>query len=598
MSTAEGPRRTPPIRLFLLLGALFASFWLMGCGGGDNPRNAAPVEAAKVTAKANGEPLATADYKDKAEVKDKAMFKAVTTDTDKDKAAPNAVFADDGADAREVLHDVNALKGFDGRGQPAPLNENPRFFNPVGGEPPPPPADRPAPEKPPQVWHRDAARPTLARVYVGDGNSLELVSLHVTVTIEGPRARTVVDHVFRNPHDRQLGRHLRVSAADRRQPQLLRHVPGPDTRDAVPPRFARRGDALPLPADALARLQPDRLVKHVDTADWGRSRRAASSARTRPLETYEEIVRGRIDPALLEYAGGNTFRGRVFPIAAQGLQPRPPRLRGTAARRRRPDASTASRCPLQARRDAVHACKPTPRNAQRPGIPARRTPAKQEGGGRLHFHAYLEGRARPRARSSFACTPADPHVQAISGRQGDNGPRLPLCPPAAGPAPGRQGAAVRRPRRLPARHVAERAPRPLRRQHEAAAEDPGKRSGHQALQRADLQRRHRLGRAEGLAAQHRRRARAGARTGSTAWCWKGPPICRAALDKLVAPGFDVGAGHAARTCFLLSDGQITWGEPDVGRAGGSLRAALPVSRRASTATAPAWARRTSSCSTP
>src|SRR5262249_17506748 len=56
----------------------------------------------------------------------------------------------------------------------------------------------------PQVWHRDAKRPAFARVYVGDNNSLELVSLHVTVTVEGPRARTLVDHVFRNPHDRQL----------------------------------------------------------------------------------------------------------------------------------------------------------------------------------------------------------------------------------------------------------------------------------------------------------------------------------------------------------------------------------------------------------
>ena len=28
--------------------------------------------------------------------------------------------------------------------------------------------------------------------------------MRVTVTIEGPRARTVVDHVFRNPHDKQL----------------------------------------------------------------------------------------------------------------------------------------------------------------------------------------------------------------------------------------------------------------------------------------------------------------------------------------------------------------------------------------------------------
>ena len=70
----------------------------------------------------------------------------------------------------------------------------------------------------PQVWHRDRSRPTFARVYVGDGNSLELVSLHVSVTIEGPRR----SHRGRShlPQSAQppAGRHLRVSAAHRGQP--------------------------------------------------------------------------------------------------------------------------------------------------------------------------------------------------------------------------------------------------------------------------------------------------------------------------------------------------------------------------------------------
>src|SRR5262249_23529837 len=56
----------------------------------------------------------------------------------------------------------------------------------------------------PQVWKRDSKQPTFARVYLGDRNSLELVSLQVTVTLEGPRTRTVVDHIFHNPHDRRL----------------------------------------------------------------------------------------------------------------------------------------------------------------------------------------------------------------------------------------------------------------------------------------------------------------------------------------------------------------------------------------------------------
>ena len=172
------------------------------------------------------------------------------------------------------------------------------------------------PEKGPTVWHRDRQQPTMARVYVGDGNALELVSLNVTTTIEGPRARTVVDHIFRNPHARQLEGTFEYPLPTGASPSYFAMFLG-QTRETVPARFGRRDVALPA-ADALARLTPAQLVKHVDTADWGDLREARVVNNEKALETYEEVVRGRIDPALLEYAGGNTFRGRVFPIAPKG----------------------------------------------------------------------------------------------------------------------------------------------------------------------------------------------------------------------------------------------------------------------------------------
>ena len=58
-------------------------------------------------------------------------------------------------------------------------------------------------------WKRSKTRPSFARVYVGDGNSLELKRMRITVTIEGARARTVVDHVFANPHGKVIGQVLR-----------------------------------------------------------------------------------------------------------------------------------------------------------------------------------------------------------------------------------------------------------------------------------------------------------------------------------------------------------------------------------------------------
>src|SRR3954451_1950652 len=134
----------------------------------------------------------------------------------------------------------------------------------------------------------------MARVYVGDGNALELVSLTVTVTVEGPRARTVVDHVFRNPHDRQLEGTFEYPLPSGASPSYFAMFLG-QTRDTVPPRFARRGEQPPLPADALARLTPAQLVQQVSTADWGTLQQAHIVSKQRALETYEEIVRGQID---------------------------------------------------------------------------------------------------------------------------------------------------------------------------------------------------------------------------------------------------------------------------------------------------------------
>src|SRR5204863_9585258 len=125
-------------------------------------------------------------------------------------------------------------------------------------------------EKTPEVWRRDRRRPSFARVYVGDvggSKALELVSLHVTITVEGPRARTLVDHVFRNPHDRRLEGTFEYPLPTGASPSYFAMFLG-QTRDTVPPRFARRGRAPS--EEILARLEPQQLVRHVDSDDWGR----------------------------------------------------------------------------------------------------------------------------------------------------------------------------------------------------------------------------------------------------------------------------------------------------------------------------------------
>lgn len=101
----------------------------------------------------------------------------------------------------------------------------------------------------------------------------------VKVQIQDQVARTSVDQVFHN-HSRQIleGTYL-----------------------------------FPIPEGASV----SRFEMEVD----GKMQKAELLTAQEARRIYEEIVRRRIDPGLLEYAGQNLFRARVFPIPAQGDKP-------------------------------------------------------------------------------------------------------------------------------------------------------------------------------------------------------------------------------------------------------------------------------------
>jgi hypothetical protein len=285
--------------------------------------------------------------------------------------------------------------------------------------------------KAPLVWHRDRQRPTVARVYIGDGNSLELVSLHVNVTVEGPRARTVVDHIFRNPHDRRLEGTFEYPLPTGASASYFAMFPG-QTRDAVPPRFAAAregrqapgaesptGDDFKTGTSAARQADPAELVRMVSRDDWGAPQEARIVNKQRALETYEDIVRTQIDPGLLEYAGGNTFSGRVFPIAPKGYtrvifsyeELLPASGRGSHYRFPLPQQKIDDmRLTLSANESECQNAKFVPDDA-----------ATSAGAGQVRYVKAWKG-AGPRPDVLFSFMPPRAEIQTISGRQGESGP--------------------------------------------------------------------------------------------------------------------------------------------------------------------------------
>ena len=226
-------------------------------------------------------------------------------------------------------------------------------------------------------------------------------------------------------------RHLRVSAARRGQPQLLRHVPRPDPRRPCRRASSAAATAAALPEDALARLTPDRARQA--------GRAPPTGAR---LQEARIVAQGqgpgnlRGDRPRPHRSGAAGIRRRQhlqrpgLPHPAQGLQPRPHRLRGAAARQPASRCSTASRCPTancrscSSRLQRQHGANASNRAFQ----PKRRA----DGGRRRPADASARpGPTRaPAARCSSPCTPPNPRPghQRPAGRQR---PALPLCPPAA-----------------------------------------------------------------------------------------------------------------------------------------------------------------------
>ena len=108
---------------------------------------------------------------------------------------------------------------------------------------------------------------------------LEVVSHHVDVQIDGQVAVTSIDQEFYNPNDQRLeGIYM-----------------------------------FPVPKEAHI----DKFSMEIDGKMVGAELLSADKAR----QIYEDIVRRMRDPALLEYAGRDLFKVRVFPIEPHGRKP-------------------------------------------------------------------------------------------------------------------------------------------------------------------------------------------------------------------------------------------------------------------------------------
>ncbi|MBA2544551.1 MAG: VWA domain-containing protein, partial [Deltaproteobacteria bacterium] len=164
-------------------------------------------------------------------------------------------------------------------------------------------------DKAPTTWKRSQIVPNSSRVMVGDRDDLTLRTMQTHVSVDGFRARVVIDYVYANEHDRQLEGSFQLRLPEGASPYYFAFG---ETK------YEAKAAAPDLQLAANDGDDPKQIAQQRQNA-W----LAPKEARMVPRETaaiaYGQTVRRRVDPALVEWAGAGVFTARVYPLAPRKL---------------------------------------------------------------------------------------------------------------------------------------------------------------------------------------------------------------------------------------------------------------------------------------
>lgn len=316
-----------------------------GCGSSSAMRGALHADTANTRAEsapqggatASGSTAAPADY---------AMPAYPATQVDRDMVAAS----DDRTTARESVQTTSASTGASNAGAAAP-SAPPTTRTQAPGRPAPSrrandglaqsqttpvqaieesrasteAAERPAqggaaneqqqPNARPSTWQQATAPEQALRLAIGDRETLPLRGIQVRAQVDGFRARIVMDAYFFNDRGRQYEGNFQLKLPEGASPYFFAFGESTwraqDSRQVAIPFF-------PAPSAQGLGLSPDEILR-ARAEQWNAPREARVVPRERAAFAYNETVRARVDPALMEWSGAGVFEARVFPLVQEKL---------------------------------------------------------------------------------------------------------------------------------------------------------------------------------------------------------------------------------------------------------------------------------------
>jgi hypothetical protein len=170
-------------------------------------------------------------------------------------------------------------------------------------------------KKPLETWKPARVVPNASRLMVGDKEELPLKGMQVDVRVDGFRARVLLDLYYFNDRPQQLEGNFQLRLPDEAAPyffafgRTVYQAPQVTPSDSMffKPQQVSLGDTT-----------PEKILALRDNS-WEQPKVARMVPKEKAAMAYRDMVRRRIDPALVEWSGAGVFQCRVFPLAPQSL---------------------------------------------------------------------------------------------------------------------------------------------------------------------------------------------------------------------------------------------------------------------------------------
>lgn len=161
-----------------------------------------------------------------------------------------------------------------------------------------------------ETWKRSSKIPNTPFLFIGDTEQLPIKGTQIAVTVDGFRARVLIDCFFYNDEKSQ-----REGTFKMRLPQ-----------GASPYYFAfgesayesKNGDQIPVVEYEQIDFSPEG-IENMRSSAWKNPKEAKIVKKEKAAFAYHNTVRRKVDPALAEFAGADLYNCRVFPLLPQKL---------------------------------------------------------------------------------------------------------------------------------------------------------------------------------------------------------------------------------------------------------------------------------------